>query len=214
ELVARVGRVDPIPDPVIGGGAPAGIVEDFLVAHQRRALLRDQPRHDLLPLLHAGLPFLDAVLPGAARQRERLTEHESEFRVALLRICEQPVVDLLELVEGKIAAGVVEPDEDAEERGSTLSGNLPYWPRFSRAGLADSIACPTIRYGSSLIRTRRNSNLPISDCRPMVPVAGILIGLPINSPLHLQMALALTRHWMAVASISWPLSLTVFLPSL
>jgi hypothetical protein len=39
-----------------------------------------------------------------------------------------------------------------------------------------------------VIRIRRNSNCPYSDCRPIVPVAGIVIGLPSGSPLHFQTA--------------------------
>ncbi len=63
------------------------------------------------------------------------------------------------------------------------------------------------------MRMRCNSNRPISDCRPTVPVAGTCIGLPINSPLHLQAASAAAGQRRALSRIGRPFGRAAGRPS-
>ena len=53
ELVAAIGRMHVVPDPVVGRGALGRLVEDALEMHERRAVLLREPGDDLLPLADA-----------------------------------------------------------------------------------------------------------------------------------------------------------------
>src|SRR5262249_39690194 len=68
--------------------------------------------------------------------------------------------------------------------------------------------------GNSLMRMRRNSNFPVSDCRPMPPVAPTLNACSITSPLHLHRATVPTATETLVTSMALPFSFAWGLPSL
>src|SRR4051812_10204870 len=70
ELVAGIGGVDAVPDPVVGRGALAGGVEDRLEADEGGMVFLGEAGDDFTALLGTGAPGFVVLLSRADGERE------------------------------------------------------------------------------------------------------------------------------------------------
>ena len=111
--MAGIGGVHAVPDPVLRGRALAGLVKDLLKADQSRAVLLGEPCDDRLAF--ADVLFTQrAARVSSLGQAEGLAEDEFDGWEGGLGFRQQPVVNLLVLVQRDISSAVVDPDQDAE----------------------------------------------------------------------------------------------------
>ena len=115
QLVAGIGGMNAVPDPVIGGSALDGVVENSLEMDHGRMILGGEAGDGFLTLPDSGKPGVEVILVLSYRQRKRFAEHNSEARVAGHGIGEQLIVGLLEILERQLSAGIVDANENAQD---------------------------------------------------------------------------------------------------
>jgi hypothetical protein len=127
--------MDAVPDPVLGGGALAGVVEDRLETDHSGMIFGGEAGDGLPALLDGGGPFVEVLLMLAGGEGKGFAGDEAEARVGGHGSGEEPVVGLLEFIERHLAAGVVDADDDAE---------LPLMPRLRKVRLRSGSMAPNL----------------------------------------------------------------------
>jgi hypothetical protein len=111
------GRVNAIPNPIVGRRTPGRIFEHLLIMHDRRMILLAQFDDDCLTHRKVSTIFLPIGLLSTHRQAEWFAEHQLYFRQRFNCVTEQLVILLLELFRGNSGAQIIDADENAEDIG-------------------------------------------------------------------------------------------------
>ena len=105
ELVATVGRMHVVPDPVIGGRALDGFVENPLEMYQGGTVFLREFRDNFLPLE-------DVLADLSSWFHEWFAEDQLEFWVSGFCVGDQLLIDLFVLRERDSTAAVIDADEN------------------------------------------------------------------------------------------------------